>query len=318
MQKEVNGYVWFGGTGSANGKPRPVGLKEPNPVGLYDIIGNAEEVVQTSFHLVHLDRLQGMAGGYTVKGGSYLTPLGSLRSSYRQEVPHYDANGSRSVPTVGVRLAIGAPILTSPERLAQIEDAWGKLPRAGSESVASVSGPDAVEDDPLKELDVLGKAVAQPEIRARLQALSAVFKANIEGLNNQRSLAARSLLQQGALYEQSLASDAALIDRANQSIELLQKSGASVETLKSAYIGQERRLAAVDQNLRVYADLVVSVSEAFEEGLLLDQQKVLNTTLREKSYTDAIIFLDGFVDSLRSYKNTGSIDLDVLKDKFGI
>jgi len=233
-------------------------------------------------------------------------------------VPHYDANGSRSVPTVGVRLAIGAPILTSPERLAQIEDAWGKLPRAGSESVASVSGPDAVEDDPLKELDVLGKAVAQPEIRARLQALSAVFKANIEGLNNQRSLAARSLLQQGALYEQSLASDAALIDRANQSIELLQKSGASVETLKSAYIGQERRLAAVDQNLRVYADLVVSVSEAFEEGLLLDQQKVLNTTLREKSYTDAIIFLDGFVDSLRSYKNTGSIDLDVLKDKFGI
>jgi hypothetical protein len=318
IEGDVNDYVWFGSTGSANGKPRPVGLKKPNPLGLYDVIGNADEVVQTSFHLVHLDRLQGMVGGYTVKGGSYLTPQGSLRSSYRQEVSHYDATGPRTVPTVGVRFAIGVPVLTSQEKLTQIEKAWERLPRSVSDDDAATKSPDAVQDDPLKELDVLSKAVAQPEVRNRLQALSAVFKANIEGLNEQRNLAARSLLKQGALYEQSLTSDSALIKRIQQSIEVLQKSGASSETLKSAFSGQEKRVAVLEQNIRVYADLIVSVSDAFDFTLLQDQQKVLNTEFREKSFTGMIDFLGGFIASVGSYRDIGRIDLEKLKSRFGI
>lgn len=38
-----------GGTGQA-ARLLPVGMKRPNPLGLFDVIGNAAEMVQESFH----------------------------------------------------------------------------------------------------------------------------------------------------------------------------------------------------------------------------------------------------------------------------
>ena len=47
-----------GGTGQA-ARLLPVGMKRPNPLGLFDVIGNAAEMVQESFQLVHAGRRQG-------------------------------------------------------------------------------------------------------------------------------------------------------------------------------------------------------------------------------------------------------------------
>ncbi|MDF5994398.1 SUMF1/EgtB/PvdO family nonheme iron enzyme [Pseudomonas aeruginosa] len=69
-----------GGTGQA-ARLLPVGMKRPNPLGLFDVIGNAAEMVQESFQLVHAGRRQGTYGGFVVKGGNYLE--GEMTSIHR-------------------------------------------------------------------------------------------------------------------------------------------------------------------------------------------------------------------------------------------
>jgi formylglycine-generating enzyme required for sulfatase activity len=105
-------YAWFQGSDSANdGNPRPIGLLEPNPLGLYDILGNVDEIVAEPFHMRLPSRVHGQPGAYVVRGGNYLTPESELRSSLRLEVPLYRETGPTHAKTTGVRLAIGSPVL---------------------------------------------------------------------------------------------------------------------------------------------------------------------------------------------------------------
>lgn len=97
-----------GGTGQA---PRlmPIGTKKANPLGLFDVIGNAAEMVQESFQLVSAGRRQGTYGGFVVKGGNYLEGEGTLFTGMRREYPLFGADGSEQRnETTGFRVAIGA------------------------------------------------------------------------------------------------------------------------------------------------------------------------------------------------------------------
>ena len=76
-------YVWFSGTESSNNELNAIGLLKPNPLGLYDILGNAGEFVLDPFRLNKHSRMHGQAGGYTVKGGDFRTALSDIRSSAR-------------------------------------------------------------------------------------------------------------------------------------------------------------------------------------------------------------------------------------------
>ena len=45
MPEGAADYIWYQGTGSAEGRLHPIGLLKPNPLGLYDILGNAAEMM---------------------------------------------------------------------------------------------------------------------------------------------------------------------------------------------------------------------------------------------------------------------------------
>ncbi|MFO1156760.1 MAG: SUMF1/EgtB/PvdO family nonheme iron enzyme [Rhodospirillales bacterium] len=49
-----------------NSKVQQIGLLKPNPLGLYDILGNLDEIVLDPFRLNKLDQLHGQAGGFVV------------------------------------------------------------------------------------------------------------------------------------------------------------------------------------------------------------------------------------------------------------
>ncbi|MCF5503776.1 SUMF1/EgtB/PvdO family nonheme iron enzyme, partial [Pseudomonas syringae] len=82
-----------GGTGQA-ARLMPVGTKLPNPIGMFDVIGNAAEMVQESFQLVHAGRRQGAYGGFVAKGGNYLEGEGTLFTGMRREYPLFAADGT--------------------------------------------------------------------------------------------------------------------------------------------------------------------------------------------------------------------------------
>jgi formylglycine-generating enzyme required for sulfatase activity len=116
MPGGIEQYVWFRSTRSSNSELQIAGVLKPNPLGLHDMLGNADEIVLEPFRVVRQSQARGQAGGYTIRGGSYQTAEPDIRSSYRQELSPFDDKGARRGPTVGFRLALVTSVLSSTAR----------------------------------------------------------------------------------------------------------------------------------------------------------------------------------------------------------
>lgn len=307
----LGGHAWFAGTRSSRGKLRPTGLKKPNPLGLHDVLGNADEIVLDAFRLNRLSRLHGLAGGFTVKGGNYLTPEEQLRSAYRQEVSHYTEKGPRKSRTVGARFALSVPVLTSTERLLDIRERWQSLARSSEEGARK-----DVREDPLEEIEAIAATVTDPGLKSRIEGFRLVLKANIASRDRQRDLAVRSFLRQGGLTAQKLEGDVRIVARTLTSIPILEKAGAPENTIKRAKDSLQAREEAFEGNLNVYSDLVIFVGDTFSPAILERQIKVLEAEFTEKGLTAQTDSVGLFMEHVFSYQENGSVDQDDLKESF--
>jgi len=289
-------HVWFAGTQSANGKPQLTGLLKPNPLGLHDMLGNMDEIALEPFHLNRLNRAHGQAGAFVLRGGNYLTSEADMRSAYRQEVPYYDGDAPRRARTTGFRIVISAPILTSKDKLAALQDAWAKL---GAISAAE----QAPSDDPLTELDRLSKDATDPTTKARLLAVEKGLKANIAARDEQRDRAAKTSLRLGAFLGRKLTDD----NRAVETLARLVKAridGGNAEDPRTKEFKAEldREEGVLNDNLRYYADTLIRTAEDFNEDVLTRQREILLVELRGMGLNELVPFVDRHFGHVLTYR----------------
>ena len=187
-----------GGTGQA---PRlmPIGTKQANPLGLFDVIGNAAEMVQESFQLVSAGRRQGTYGGFVVKGGNYLEGEGTLFTGMRREYPLFGADGSEQRnETTGFRVAIGA--LSAPRsRYDELFSQWQKQGR-----LAGLTDDIGDAEDPTQRLDSIIANATDPRLQAELGLVNEELKRNVSLIARQREEAAGNLIQSAALVAETI------------------------------------------------------------------------------------------------------------------
>ena len=200
MADGMNKNVWFAGSQSANGKLQLVGLLAPNPLGLHDILGNADEMMFEPFRLNKLDRFHGQAGGFIVRGANYLTPEADIRTAWRQEQVYYQASESNRPRTSGFRLALVSPALTSVQRSKQIEQEWASLGTAPAAAATPSAGAtnQSTGTSTLDRLSTLVTGLKDDKLKKELEALRTELRAANVERDGQRSIAIRSSLQQGA------------------------------------------------------------------------------------------------------------------------
>lgn len=200
--------------GSGRGRIFPVGLRLANPLGLYDIYGNAEELVLEPFRMNILGRSHGQFGGIVTRGGSTFETPEQIYTAARSEYSPFDqrTGAPRAGQAFGVRLVISAHVTSSDSRLEAIQSAW--VTRAGNRTAALEVG--ATREDPQSRIAALIEAELDP---VRKQALG--------------------LLQMDIRKAQA-ATDAAIVQSANASLlagaaflEAINRTATEMETHRS-------------------------------------------------------------------------------------
>ncbi len=187
-------YVWFGSPTSSKFRLQRVGALKPNKLGIHDMLGNAAEMTFGLFRVMAFDRPLGRMGGIVVRGGSFIDQCSAIRSSYRTEVPFFNRRGEpyRS-PSVGFRVVIVAPLITSPARRQAYQRSW-QLPQAQAGS------PIQTLSDPSK---IIARMIKDPRLAAWRDQLTKVQRGMTTAIarsNEFHLLSAMSMLRLGASF----------------------------------------------------------------------------------------------------------------------
>jgi len=214
MQGELGEYAAIKASGAGEARKRPVGLLRPNPLGLFDIYGNMQELMLEPYRLNAVGHLLGRAGGIVARGGWYGSDVADVTSAVRTEYPMFSATGPEALalPSFGIRLVISATSVTSDAFL-----------RAARESfVARLNSPGEPEEDPAAMLERLASEEIDPARRAELDAAQlALAKAQDRSAAAEKDVV-QAMCLSGSVLLTSIWDDSAAIPAAKELVDALQ------------------------------------------------------------------------------------------------
>jgi TPR repeat protein len=162
-EAELDKFEWNGGIHSANGVVQDVVLRQPNPLGLHDMVGNVREIIRDLYTIDEKDL------GYTVMGSDCRdTPLAfAIKRTPRSSA---DPPGER----VGFRLVLASELIIDPAARKQREQeafAGRSQPRPPVDDTRNRPRPDD-DESRLTELErraANDNAEAMVELAIRLE-----------------------------------------------------------------------------------------------------------------------------------------------------
>lgn len=265
-------HVWFAGPESAAGELKQIGSLKPNPLGLFDMLGNAEEIMLEPFRLNRAGRPHGQQGGIVLRGGSYLTPRESIRSSARTEFPVFEPNSKDEMrlPTFGMRIVISATALSQLDQAPAFQKEWEEARRTET-SIAGKSAIDLLEG-------LLRQAV--PAQRAVLQAAVEQLNDEVRKRNELQGRAVKSLLSSALAIRKNLIWTVEYLEQLNLIINVDGKQGGvQADIARRAQPRFDDQKRNFDSYASVYADLVQQLGSDFRREEVQGQAETLKTDL---------------------------------------
>lgn len=269
---DIANYAWFEGAKSANGRLQLSGLKEPNPLGIYDMLGNAQEMVLEPFKAVRTGRLLGLSGALCVRGGGFRTPVSLLSSATRSEKMLYVKGRDLVADDVGVRFVLGLPVTTSVAEVKQLNDEVQKIADGDGTDNNSLKGASSE----IKKLEDAQKKEKEAFDRQKGELLT----------KNDALLQENSSLEEKNVKLSSINKDLiALNDSLSKSNEELNKKMSSLKNQIEA-ANTERvamRDAAVIANLRLGSFLCKEISDSVADVARYDRLVKVTQSQCERS-----------------------------------
>lgn len=279
---DMKNYEWYSGSQSSNGKVQLIGLLNPNPLGLHDMLGNVSEMMFTPFYLNKINRLHGQAGGFVVRGGSVISNESEIRSATRKEINYYDEAHPFTSKTTGLRLVLVSPTITSTDRVKQLEKNWATL---GADKPGIDKSKDAPTDT-AKALGSLASGVEDTELKKKLKDLENQLRASNQQQQEERAQSIRASLNLGSFLCTKLQDDGRFLDFLNHNYELLCKDKDDSDkncAIRKTKLGEQTD--RLQQLTSYYASSLVDSATLYgQEGLkhevtVFDQMLTLNKRL---------------------------------------
>lgn len=313
MPDGLNKYVWFAGSQSANGKLQLAGLLQPNPLGLHDMLGNADEMMFESFRLNKLKRFHGQAGGFIVRGANYMTPESDIRTSWREEQTYYREAAPNKQKTSGFRLVVVAPSLTSTGRSKEIDQGFAEIGMRDSVPTATPgSAPSPPSLSTVERLSNLMSGLKDDKLKKELEMLRTDLRSSNQVRDEQRSIAIRSALQQGAFMCVLLNRDGRLLDdiQKNFNATCSKTEGQSKEAEMRCSVFKrniETRVAAQEVALGLYSDSLVEAGAIYTKDMVTPEVSVKRQQLLARNKSNIGLYLDTYWAHLSGYMSNSKI-----------
>jgi hypothetical protein len=317
MEGELRDYAWYQGPQSARGKIRPIGRLKGNPLGLFDILGNAEEFVLEPFHLNRIGRWHGQPGGFITKGGSFRSEQGEIRSALRLEWPYFNVRSGEATrfDTFGLRLVIAAPVNVTLERTNAIQRAWQDLADAKPGEV----------DDPVALLDEMIEEEGMLDQRTHLTNLRELFLAERTARNESAAEALRMAIFNGAVVIQAMRALNAqnkpreeTIDQFTQRAEEAHSSGKlkEAEAWSNRKADLESKLAIAQEQFdllaRSYTNTLIQIADNYEPALRRAQYDTLVLELMAGDRRGLVPLVDDFFLQIERFERDRGVGADEL------
>jgi len=186
MTEDMRRYVWFQGSRSSGNRVNQIGRLEPNPLGIFDVLGNVSEWVLDSYRLNKVGRLHGLAGGQVVRGGDFRTDESRMRSSLREEIPPFGPEGSPSQSvSIGFRPVLAMVAEYSDQRPPALRDAFRQ----------EVDARGAAANDPRRLLQKLRDEAADPALKQGITRIEGALNAETRGRKDQEAQTVRAQIE---------------------------------------------------------------------------------------------------------------------------
>ena len=309
----LSDYAHFQAPGQGRGKLRPVGIRQPNPLGLFDIYGNAEELILEPYRLNAIGRQHGQPGGLVTRGGSIDTEDPGIYTAQRREYPLFAPHtGTALVGTFfGIRPVISAHILTDTS-YDTIQQGW----------IAEADQEPEEGADPLAALSKMLEAEVDPRRKESLSALQLEFRLAREAAEESLAQTAKSTLLSGAAFVDTLVEDNTEISRlhfrANGALDNMSaSSGPRREQWKAQVEDIIARMNGLRGSLRTYLLAYRSALETLSSDIGEEQRGAAFETLRSDlegaGQTELLERLTRFWADLEAYSVTPDMsDTDLL------
>jgi formylglycine-generating enzyme required for sulfatase activity len=254
------------------------GRRLPNLLGIYDMVGNAEELTFDLFRARRPDAPAGQAGGVTVMGGNAQQPLETLGVGVRREAPFFTPRGPVRAPMVGFRLVLAAPVFMN-GRNDRYEEVAGNPKRAQQLAAARASllkSPDGVDRARLRQelenlkKDNVSQKLGADQVAQRLGAIQAELDKSNAQLNDRNRRILRQQITTAVLLVNSfdnlrrrlLVADLMLKDEEAGLSKQPPDLRREVEQRLPVFRSEVRNLRDTNaQNFQAYVELVKELSQ---------------------------------------------------------
>lgn len=298
----LEGFAHFQSGGRATDKLRPVGIRQPNPVGLFDVYGNAEELILEPFRLNAVGRSHGQVGGLVTRGGAIDAEAAQIYTAQRREYPMFNPRSGRALAGAffGMRPVIASHVVAE-ESFDAIRDGWARAAEGGDSGEAG---------DPLGTLDDLAREELDPRRKQALEEVQLEFRVFQDRAAQSLKQAAKSSLLSGAAFVETLVADSLQISQMDSSARALRdRVGVSIgdqrAQLMVSFRNTVERLTALrgeqQTYLLSYRAMLETLGTDFPEPTRQAAYDTLVSELSEAGQTALLGPLAAFWDDLDAF-----------------
>lgn len=258
LKPSLADHAWFTGSMTEN-RVRRIGRKKANPIGLFDMLGNAEEIMLDPFQMNKVGRRHGQYGGLVTRGGSIRNTEDAIRFSQREELPIFDPRTRAETrrPTIGMRVVIGANAIHGDDEIDRLNKEYQSTSRQTVGTTGSIQ--------PLHEMEELLKKQTD-ESSLRMKRLTEELRAEFRRRNELELKATMSVFREAVRNFASIESRANSA-RANDDILRGLTSGAAPGTSAPLQDADRAEIESYGKDLARDVSQLLSLAAIYRENL---------------------------------------------------